>query len=209
MTKLSSRASKAKQWMKKHSNDPFVSRRGADGYIARSAYKLIEIDDRYKIIGKTSKIVDLGAAPGGWSQVISERACKSNHLYAVDLLPMRVKTRVKYIGHDFLKINDDIMMQIPDTLDLVLSDMSPNLSGDHASDHIRIIELNYAALEFSIQKLSLNGSFLFKTFMGPDTKDLVKVAKKSFLTCTCIKPQASRKSSSEVYYLCRKKKHDS
>ncbi len=194
----------SKQWMREHINDPFVQQAQKDGYRSRAAYKLIEIDERDHLIRAGMVVVDLGATPGGWSQVAASKIGDKGKVIALDLLPLNPLPRVEFIQGDFRE--DNVLAQLETKLggkqiELVISDMAPNISGIDLSDQARSIYLAELALEFAVQHLKPGGVFLVKVFQGVGFEDYVKLMRKHFVKVASRKPKASRDRSSEVYML--------
>ncbi|OZB32366.1 MAG: 23S rRNA methyltransferase [Ferrovum sp. 34-44-207] len=181
----------SKAWMREHVNDPFVKKAKLEGYRSRASYKLMEIDDRDKLLMPGMTVVDLGATPGGWSQVAKERLKGKGRIIAIDILPMDPLVGVDFLQGDF---NDPVIRQkLMDSLpqpkvDLVLSDLAPNISGVALYDQARATELWVAALEFAVQSVKPNGHF-------------VRLMRAVFVTLQTRKPAASRDRSTEVYLL--------
>lgn len=197
-----SRTSKA--WMQEHLNDEFVKRAQKDGYRARAAYKLIEIDDKDKLIKPGMTIVDLGAAPGSWSQVAVQRLKGQGKVIALDILEMTGIAGVKFIQGDFRE--EVVLLQLQEAInnqpvDLVIADMAPNISGVKDVDQAGAAYLTELALEFSRDCLKPNGNFLVKVFIGAGFDDIVKTMRLHFDKVVTRKPKASRDRSSEVYLL--------
>lgn len=198
-------------WIKRHINDPFVKQSVKDGYRARSVYKLIELNDKDKIIKKGMTVVDLGAAPGSWSQVVKEKLMGPDgkiqgRAIALDILPMGPIEGVNFIQGDFRE--QEVADQLTELLqgekvDVVLSDMAPNLSGVAAADAARCLLLNELALDFAKENLKKNGAFVCKVFQGSGYSQFVEQCKKLFKKVASRKPEASRTSSAEVYIVAR------
>ncbi|TXT24427.1 MAG: 23S rRNA (uridine2552-2'-O)-methyltransferase [Gallionellaceae bacterium] len=191
----------SKQWMQEHVSDPYVQLAQKEGYRSRAAYKLLEIDARDHLLKRGMAVVDLGAAPGGWSQVAAAKGCK---VIALDLLPMQPISGVEFIPGDFRE--DGVLAQLEERLGgrqigLVLSDMSPNISGISVSDQARAMYLAELALDFSLRHLKPEGTFLIKLFQGVGFEDYVKQVRRHFARAVTRKPKASRDRSSEVYLL--------
>ena len=202
-----SRTSKA--WMQEHVNDEFVKRANKEGYRARAAYKLMEIDDRDKLIRPGMTIVDLGATPGSWSQVAMERLKDNGRVFALDLLEMQPLPGVTFLQGDFTE--EAVLAQLEEMLgdkpiDLVISDMAPNMSGISTIDQAKVAYLAELALDFSLRWLKPGGSFLVKVFIGEGFDDIVRAMREGFQTVATRKPKASRDRSSEVYLLGLKRK---
>jgi len=194
----------SKAWMREHVNDPFVKKARLEGYRSRASYKLMEIDDRDKLLLPGLQVVDLGAAPGGWSQVARSRMGPRGQVWAIDLLPLIPLEGVQFIQGDFNdpKVRSALAAGLPETgADLVLSDLAPNVSGVALYDQARATELWEAALEFSVNTLKPNGKFLVKVFHGLDFEPFVRLMRSAFESVVTRKPSASRDRSPEVYLL--------
>ncbi len=199
-----SRTSKA--WMREHVNDPFVQRAKREGYRSRASYKLMEIDDRDRLMRPGDSVVDLGAAPGGWSQVARQRLGNHGRVLAIDLLQMEELEGVQFIQGDFTDpgIRAQLLTLLPDGgADLVLSDLAPNMSGVPLYDQARVMELAGYAMDFSLLTLKPAGGFLVKVFHGADFEQYVRDMRASFVNVMTRKPDASRGRSPEVYLLGR------
>jgi 23S rRNA (uridine2552-2'-O)-methyltransferase len=197
-------AKTSKAWMREHVTDPYVKRANAEGYRSRAAYKLQQIAERDKLLKPGMSVVDLGAAPGGWSQVAAQAVGRTGRVIAVDLLEMAQVPGVTVIRGDFhdvatLRALEGALEGRP--VDLVLSDMAPNLSGIAAVDQARSIALAELALEFASNHLKPEGNLLVKTFQGSGYDELVATLRRSFAQLLTRKPDASRSRSSEVYLL--------
>ncbi len=194
----------SKTWMSEHVNDHYVQRAKAEGFRSRAAFKLMEIDDKDKLIKKGVFAVDLGAAPGGWSQVLALRGKENSKIIALDLLEMTGISGVDFICGDFRE--EAILAQLNAQLngrklDLVLSDMAPNMSGIAISDQARMIYLAELALDFCRDYLKPDGAFLIKIFQGAGFEEFVRAMRKVFVRVQTRKPDASRDRSAEVYLL--------
>lgn len=190
--------------MQEHLNDEFVKRAQKEGYRARAAYKLIEIDDKDKLIKPGMTIVDLGSTPGSWSQVAVQRLKGQGKVIALDILDMTGIAGVTFIQGDFRE--EAILLQLQEAInnkpvDLVIADMAPNISGVKDVDQAGAAYLTELALEFSKDWLKPNGNFLVKVFIGAGFDDLVKTMRGQFDKVVTRKPKASRDRSSEVYLL--------
>ncbi|ACT48605.1 23S rRNA (uridine(2552)-2'-O)-methyltransferase RlmE [Methylotenera mobilis] len=197
-----SRTSKA--WMQEHLNDPYVKLAQKDGYRARAAYKLMEIDDKDKIIKPGMTVVDLGSAPGSWSQVTVQRLKGQGKVIALDILEMTPISGVTFIQGDFRE--DAVLKLLEQTLnnlqvDLVIADMAPNISGVKDVDQAGAAYLTELALEFSKDWLKPNGNFLVKVFIGAGFEEILQSMRQMFTKVVTRKPKASRDRSSEVYLL--------
>ena len=194
----------SKAWMQEHVNDAFVKQAQKDGFRSRAAYKLIEINEKYRLIKPGMNVVDLGSTPGSWSQVASKLLQGKGHIIAMDLLPMDPIPRVDFIQGDFreeasLKELESYLNNSP--IDLVISDMAPNITGIKTVDQPGVMYLTELALDFSLEWLKPGGHFLVKTFIGADFDELVKKMRPEFEKVITVKPKASRDRSSEVYLL--------
>jgi 23S rRNA (uridine2552-2'-O)-methyltransferase len=194
----------SKAWMQEHLNDEFVKRAQKEGYRARAAYKLIEIDDKDKLIKPGMTIVDLGSTPGSWSQVAVQRLKGHGRIIALDILDMQPIAGVEFIQGDFredttLKALEEKLGNQP--VDLVIADMAPNISGVKDVDQAGAAYLTELALEFSEQWLKPHGNFLVKVFVGSGFDEIVKTMRSRFEKVVTRKPKASRDRSSEVYLL--------
>jgi len=198
----------SRRWLERHLNDPYVQRSKAEGYRSRAAYKLIEIDDRYKLIKPGMKIIDLGAAPGGWCQVAAQRAKSSPEtpsVVGIDYLEVDPVPGAVILQKDFL--DDDAPALLETALggepDLVLSDMAAPTTGHRRTDHLRTMHLVEVAADFAINVLKPGGHFLAKTFQGGTETELLDRLKRSFVTVHHVKPPASRDESVELYLLAK------
>lgn len=194
----------SKAWMQEHLNDEFVKRAQKEGYRARAAYKLIEIDDKDKLIKPGMTIVDLGSTPGSWSQVALQRLKGKGRVIALDILDMQPIAGVEFIQGDFreeatLKVLEEKLGSQP--VDLVIADMAPNISGVKDVDQASAAYLTELALEFSEQWLKPQGNFLVKVFVGSGFDEIVKAMRGRFEKVVTRKPKASRDRSNEVYLL--------
>lgn len=195
--------------MQEHVSDDFVKRAQRDGYRARAAYKLMEIDDRDRLIKPGMVVVDLGAAPGSWSQVVTQRLKGQGKVIALDLLDMQPIPGVDFLQGDFRE--DRVLAELENRLggkpvDLVISDMAPNISGISSTDQARMAHLAELALEFSMQWLKPGGHLLVKVFAGSGMEEIVKAMQQGFEQVMTRKPRASRDRSSEVYLLATGKR---
>jgi 23S rRNA (uridine2552-2'-O)-methyltransferase len=190
--------------MSEHISDLFVKQAQKDGYRSRAAYKLIEINEKYNIFKENMTIVDLGSAPGSWSQVAVKRIGSKGKVIALDLLEMHPIKKVEFIQGDFR--DDKVLIELENKLnnseiDLVISDMAPNISGIKVVDQSAAIYLNELALEFSCNWLKPNGHLLVKSFIGADFDSFVDSVKPFFKKVLRIKPSSSRDRSSEIFVL--------
>jgi 23S rRNA (uridine2552-2'-O)-methyltransferase len=194
----------SKQWMREHVNDPFVQLAQKEGYRSRAAYKLLEIDSKDRLLKPGMVVVDLGATPGGWSQVASARVGRGGKVVALDLLPLDPLAGVDFIQGDFR--DEAVLRQLEGILQgrqvgLVISDMAPNISGVVSADRARAMHLAELALEFALEHLGPDGSFLVKVFQGAGFEEFLKLMRGCFARVVTRKPKASRDRSSEVYLL--------
>ena len=200
------RTKTSKAWMREHVTDPYVRRAKQEGYRSRSAYKLIEVLEKDKLVRPGMTVVDLGAAPGGWSQVLAPLVGSAGRVIALDVLEMAPVERVAFIRGDFsetatLERLEKELSGRP--IDLVISDMAPNMSGVGLVDQARAVGLAELALEFARARLKPGGSFLVKMFQGSGIDEFRKQLAESFTTVAVRKPKASRDRSSELYLLAR------
>ena len=193
----------SKMWLERQLNDPYVQRAKREGYRSRAAFKLIEIDDKYRILKKGARVVDLGAAPGGWSQVAAKRIGDGGHIVAIDLLDIEPIAGVDFIQLDFLDpaAPDELKARLGGEADIVLTDMAANATGHRKTDHIKIVALVEAAAEFAGEILKPGGAFLAKVIQGGTEPALLAQLKKDFGTVRHVKPAASRADSAELYLL--------
>lgn len=198
------RSKTSKQWMHEHVTDPFVKRAKQEGFRSRAAYKLDEIDARDRLFKPGMLVVDLGAAPGGWSQLAAQKLGGRGKVIALDVLEMVGLSGVVFIQGDFREEN--VLAQLTDALegcqvDLVISDMAPNITGISLSDQARSMHLVELALEFAVGHLKPGGDFLVKVFQGEGFDAFLKAMRQNFSQVLNRKPDASRGRSSEVYLL--------
>ena len=199
---MAKKKSSSKAWLKEHRDDPYVQQAQREGYRSRACYKLLEIQERDKLIRPGMTVLDLGSAPGGWSQVAAQLVGHSGRVIASDILPMDALAGVEFIEGDFTSeaVFGQILGAIGDTpVDLVMSDMSPNMSGLSAVDQPRSIYLVELALDMSRQVLAPGGMFVSKIFQGEGFDELFRDARNSFGKVLTRKPKASRPRSREVY----------
>jgi 23S rRNA (uridine2552-2'-O)-methyltransferase len=198
----------SRRWLERHINDPYVQRSIADGYRSRAAYKLLEIDEKHHILKGAKRIIDLGAAPGGWSQIAARVTNSTNdniRVVAIDFLEMDNIGGVHFLQMDFL---DDaapglLMEALGGAPDLVISDMAAPTTGHQRTDHIRTMHLCEVAAHFAIEVLSEGGHFLAKTFQGGTERDLLNLLKQNFKQVVHVKPGASRAESVEMFLLAK------
>jgi len=198
-------AKSSKAWLRRHVTDAYVRRARAAGYRSRAAYKLLEIDARDRLLRPGMRVLDLGAAPGGWSQVAAEKVRPGGRVVAVDLLETKPIQGVRMFTGDFRAA--DLVGALGGRADAVLSDMMPNVTGVPAVDQARAAELTLAAIEFCKKSLKPDGAFLVKVFHGEAFDAVLKELKAVFQTVAVRKPSASRGESRENYLLARGLKH--
>lgn len=194
----------SKAWMREHVNDTYVQRAKAEGWRSRAAFKLMEIDEKDHLIKHGDVVVDLGATPGGWSQLVSQRLQGRGRVIALDLLELHPLHNVEFIQGDFQ--DEAILRQLEKTLagakvGLVLSDMAPNISGIPLSDQARVMNLAELALDFAVTWLKPDGAFLVKVFQGYGYEEYVQSMRKAFVSVAVRKPKSSRDRSPELYLL--------
>ena len=197
-----------KAWIKDHVNDFFVKQANKDGYRSRAAYKLIEISERDNLLKPGMTVVDLGATPGGWSQVAANKVGLNGRVFSLDVLEMKTLPGVTFIQGDFEEESTltELRKKLGERLvDLVISDMSPNISGIAISDQARCMYLAELALEFSMAQLNSDGNFLVKVFQGSGFEQFMNTMRMSFKQVSTRKPKASRGRSNEIYLLGLKK----
>ena len=195
----------SKRWLERQLNDPYVARARREGFRSRAAFKLAEIDDKAHVLKKGQRVVDLGAAPGGWSQVAAKRvgAPDAGKVVAIDLLEMEPVAGVEFLQLDFLDHDapDKLKALLGGPADVVLSDMAANATGHRKTDHLKIMALVELAADFAREVLAPGGSFLAKVLQGGTEAALLAGLKRDFLSVKHIKPPASRADSSELYLL--------
>ena len=195
----------SKNWINKQRRDIYVRKSKLEGYRSRAIYKLKEIDDKFKIIRNGIKVVDLGSAPGSWSQYLSEKS-KNSKILSIDLKDIDKINNVTHMIGDFLdEKNQKIISNFfKDKLDLIVSDMAVNTTGNKDLDAISTGELSINAMEFSARNLKQNGIFVSKIFMGSTFNEIVENGKKNFKEVKVYKPPSSRKDSKESFIICKK-----
>ena len=196
-------------WLQRQLNDPYVQRARAQGYRSRAAYKLKELNDKYKLLKPGISVVDLGAAPGGWSQITAEMIklghCPTSHLVAIDILPFEAIPFATCLEGDFLDpaIQDEVERLVGGKADVVLSDMAASSTGHRPTDHLRVMLLVETAVAFALTMLKPGGSFVAKVFQGGTEASLLTLLKKHFTHVYHAKPPASRSESSELYVVAK------
>lgn len=200
---MAKKASHSKRWMAEHLNDEYVKKAREEGYRCRAVYKLLEIIEKTRFIKQGNCILDLGSAPGGWSEVCVKKVGKKGKVIASDILPMDEITGVEFVQGDFREdeIYQKILTLTPKGIEVVLSDMAPNMSGQLSVDMPKSYHLAELALEIAQKILKPNGYFLVKIFHGAGFDEYVKNIRKIFKSVSIKKPQASRDRSKEVYLL--------
>ncbi|KPN74317.1 MULTISPECIES: RlmE family RNA methyltransferase [Neisseria] len=206
---MSVRSKSSKAWLNEHVNDHYVHMAQKDGYRARAAYKLLEINEKDKLIKPGTVLADLGSAPGSWSQVAAELAGEKGRVFALDILPMDEIQGVSFIQGDFreetvLAEFEALLGNRP--LDLVICDMAPNMSGNAVTDQARSYYLCELALDFAVNHLKPGGNFLVKVFQGAGYQEYMAAMREAFAVVQTRKPQASRNRSSEIYLLAKNKR---
>jgi len=194
----------SRQWMHEHLNDEYVKKAQKEGYRSRAVYKLIEIIDKKQIINKGDKVLDLGAAPGGWSQVASKIVGQNGQVIANDILPINEISGVDFLQGDFTEssVYEKLLnMTKGQKINTVLSDMAPNMSGQLSVDQPKSMYLAELSLDMAIKTLMPNGHFLVKVFQGEGFDAYVQIARQTFKKVAIKKPKASRPRSKEVYLL--------
>ncbi len=206
------RTTSSTRWLERQLNDPYVEAAKKAGYRSRAAFKLIELDDRFHFLFSGARVVDLGAAPGGWSQIAAERTSgksaakkESSHVLAVDIQDMETIAGVNFLKLDFLDTQtpEQVERSLGGKVDVVLSDMAAPATGHKQTDHMRIIALCEAALDFAGHVLRPGGSFVAKVLQGGTERDLLMMMKKSFSSVRHAKPKASRAESAEIYVVAQ------
>jgi 23S rRNA (uridine2552-2'-O)-methyltransferase len=206
------RSLSSRLWLERQLNDPYVARARREGFRSRAAYKLIEVDDKHRLLRPGASVIDLGAAPGGWSQVASQRVRASadarpgrGRVVAIDLLDMAPISGVDFIALDFLDpaAPERIKALLGGSADVVLSDMAANATGHRPTDHLKIMALAEAAAEIARDVLAPGGAFLCKVLQGGTEASLLARLKKDFAAVKHVKPAASRTDSAELYLLAK------
>lgn len=202
VTKGKKMKTSSRRWLQRQLNDPYVAEAQRRGYRSRAAFKLLEIDQQMKLIKPGMLVLDLGAAPGGWSQVAAEMKAR---VVALDLLPMEELPGVTFLQMDFMDEDapEALIAAMAGPADLVLSDLAPNTMGHRETDHIRIMSLVEAAYDFALQVLKPGGTFVAKVRQGGTQGDLLQQMKKDFTSVRHIKPPSSRQESSESYVVAK------
>ncbi len=200
------RSNSSTRWLERQLNDPYVAAAKRDGYLSRAAYKLIQLDERFKLLKRNMRVLDLGAAPGGWCQVAVERLQAANStIVGVDILPFGPIPGADCHVLDVETPDSEVQMKqwLGGPADLVLSDMAPSTTGHQTTDQIRILALAEVAYEVAQATLAPGGGFVVKLFQGGAVGEFLAVLKKDFATVRHAKPEASRKDSSELYLVAQ------
>lgn len=203
---MAKRSKSSGRWLEEHFSDPYVRRAKDAGLRSRAAYKIEELDAADKLIAPGAVIVDLGAAPGGWSQYAARRLAGKGRVFALDLLPMDALPGVEFLQGDFREqaVLDRLLADLGGRpVDLVLSDMAPNISGVDVVDQARAADLEALALDFARQVLGPDGAFVMKVFQGAGFQEVLADARRTFKAVRMRKPKASRARSSETYLVAR------
>jgi 23S rRNA (uridine2552-2'-O)-methyltransferase len=199
------RTPSSRAWLERQISDPYVARAKREGFRSRAAYKLAEIDDKYRLLRPGAHVVDLGAAPGGWSEIAARRIGARGRVIAIDILEMKPVAGVEFLQLDFLDETAPgrLKAMLDGKADVVLSDMAANATGHRQADHLRIVALAEAAAHFAREVLSEGGSFLCKVLQGGTEAALLAALKRDFASVKHVKPPASRSDSAELYLLAR------
>jgi 23S rRNA (uridine2552-2'-O)-methyltransferase len=197
------RSLSSQKWLERQLNDPYVARAKREGYRSRAAFKLLEIDEKYHILKPGQRIVDLGAAPGGWSQIAAKKVGPKGKVVGIDLLPIDPMAGVEFIQLDFLDESapGKLIEMLGGPADVVMSDMAANTTGHKKTDHLRIMGLAEAAIYFAREILAPGGVFVAKVFQGGTEAQLLADLKRDFAVVRHVKPAASRADSAELYVL--------
>ncbi|MBC9179511.1 RlmE family RNA methyltransferase [Roseomonas sp. ACRSG] len=199
------RTTASQKWLERQLNDPYVRAAKAAGWRSRAAFKILELDEKYHIFKPGQRVVDLGAAPGGWTQVAVQRVGNTGKVVGLDLLPMDEIAGATLLQGDFQDeaVEQAVLEALDGPAELVLSDMAPNTTGHNATDHLRILGLIELALDFAGKVLVPGGAFVAKAFQGGTERDLLNRMKRDFASVKHAKPPASRKGSAEMYVVAQ------
>ncbi len=199
------RTTASQKWLERQLNDPYVKAAKAAGYRSRAAFKILELDERFKLFQSHQRIVDLGAAPGGWTQVAVRRAGERGKVVALDILPMEPMNGAIVLQGDFQEEEAEraVLDALAGQADLVMSDIAPNTTGHNATDHLRILALVELAADFARKVLAPGGAFVAKVFQGGTERELLNALKRDYATVRHAKPPASRKDSAEMYVVAQ------
>ncbi len=203
LKKSKNRSNSSQKWLTRQLNDPYVAKSKLEGYRSRAAYKIIEINDKYKLFKPGMRVVDLGAAPGGWSQVAANAVGSNGKVVSIDLLPFDPIEGVIMAQMDFCESGskEKIIELLDDKADLVMSDMAANTIGHTPTDHLRIMNLCEMSFNFAISILNKNGNFIAKILRGGTEHKLLALIKSKFTTVKHFKPESSRADSKEMYLI--------
>ena len=191
---------KSKDWLNRHKRDFYVKKAKKQGYLSRAAYKLIEIEDKFHFIANSKKILELGASPGGWSQVALEINPKIE-ITAIDILDLKINhPQINFYKDDFLSFD---YSKKENYYDLILSDIAPNTTGHQSTDHLRIATMLFDIIELLEKVLVTDGSFITKIWKGSEEKEMINILKKKFKLVSYFKPDSSRKDSAEIFIIAR------
>lgn len=191
---------KSKDWLNRQKRDHFVKKAKKKGYLSRAAFKLIEIESKFKLIEKSTYVLEFGASPGGWSQVMLE-VNPNVKITALDILDFKLNhSNISFHKEDYLSFNYD---KLKKNYDLILSDIAPNTTGHQSTDHLRICNMIFDIINILDKVLSKNGVFIFKIWKGSEEKELIANLKSKFNTVSYFKPESSRKDSSEIFIVAR------
>jgi len=203
------RTPSSRAWLERQISDPYVARAKSEGFRSRAAFKLAEIDDRYKVFKPDARVIDLGAAPGGWSEISARRVGAKGRVIALDLLDMKPIAGVEFLRLDFLdptapeRLKAMLAGSTTARADVVMSDMAANATGHRQTDHLRIVALAEAAAAFAREVLAPGGTFLCKVLQGGTETALLAELKRDFASVKHVKPPASRSDSAELYLLAK------
>jgi len=194
----------SKNWLSKQKKDKFFRQSKIEGYRSRSAFKLIEMNQKFNLLKKNQLIMDLGSSPGGWSQVISKKV-ENGKFFSIDIIPMEKINNVNFVKGDFTDKNilKEITSYFNKPIDIILSDIAVNTTGNKSLDSYRTGELCISAMDLALRTLSVNGIFLSKLFMGSIFEEIKKKANKNFKKVVIYKPLSSKKESKEIYIFCK------
>jgi 23S rRNA (uridine2552-2'-O)-methyltransferase len=201
--KKTKRAKKSRTWVIKQHRDQFFKKAKILGYKSRAAFKLIELNKKFNFLKKNSNLLDIGSTPGGWSQIAS-KIVTNGRILAVDIVPMEKLNNVMFLNNDFseTKTQDKILKIFSDKIDVIVSDMAENTTGNKTVDSIRTNSLCADVINFSLKTLSKKGCLVCKLFMGEDFLEVKNLAKKNFKKVDFFKPKSSRSESKETYIIC-------
>ena len=198
---------KSKKWLRRHLTDKYVKLSKDNAYRSRAAFKLIEIIDKYKVLNSVQSVIDLGAAPGSWTEVLVERIKYPKKIISIDLLNIDPIPGADIIQGDFTSDEFSEYIQKFFPFDLVIPDISPNLSGNKTADFLRMQDMVEISMDLALSTLSKDGHFVAKYFRTGDMSNVISLAKRNFSKVASFKPDSSRKESSEIYLICLNKKN--